>query len=166
VIRYLDKLVEILLVIALAATAIIVSVAVYYRYVLDDSLSWSEEITSKTLVWITFLGSYGCFRRGQHLTVDLIPAWIGRRGKMLLEAATSLIMIAFCLVMTWYSFRVTSTVGKAYINTLDIPRAYFLAALPVSFALMALALLYRLFGAAPLSTAEETERSVVREAVE
>ena len=54
----------------------------FTRYVLNDSLAWTEEIATYCLVAVVFVGSSMCVRLGRHIQVDLIfrylPAGIAR----------------------------------------------------------------------------------------
>ncbi|WP_337997568.1 TRAP transporter small permease [Oleispirillum naphthae] len=42
------------------------------RYVLHQSLSWSEEVGRYIFVWITFLGLAAAFKSGSHVALDLL----------------------------------------------------------------------------------------------
>ena len=44
----------------------------FMRYVLNDSLAWTEEIATYCLVAVVFVGSAMCVRLGRHIQVDLI----------------------------------------------------------------------------------------------
>ena len=144
--RVIDKVVEVVLALVLAFTAAVVAVAVFYRYGLNDSLTWTEEITSKMLSCMTFLGGYACFRHGSHLSIDLVPSIVPPAGRKFLKVAGDLIMLAYFLVMAWTSFRVVQLVGHSYLNTTDIPRGWFMAVMPLSFVLMSIAIIYALSG--------------------
>ena len=44
----------------------VVAAQVFFRYVLNHSLFWSEELARYILVWLTFLGASVAYRRGVH----------------------------------------------------------------------------------------------------
>ncbi len=46
---------------------------VFSRYVAGQSLSWSEELVRYMFVTLTFVGVSGNLRRGEHLSVRLLP---------------------------------------------------------------------------------------------
>ena len=48
--------------------AVIVSASVFFRYVLNDSLSWSEELAKYAMLWLVFLGSPIALRLGKGLS--------------------------------------------------------------------------------------------------
>ena len=64
------------------ALAAIVFLQFFTRYVLNDSVAWTEEIARYGLIWVTFIGAVMVTRRNSHIAVallpNLLPAWAGR----------------------------------------------------------------------------------------
>jgi TRAP-type C4-dicarboxylate transport system permease small subunit len=60
--------------------AVVVAVQVFFRYVLNHSLFWSEELARYFLVWLTFLGASAAYRRGVHPGVDIVSRHLPRRA--------------------------------------------------------------------------------------
>jgi TRAP-type C4-dicarboxylate transport system permease small subunit len=64
----------ILLVIVITAS---MALQVFFRYVLNSSLSWSEEVSIWALVWLVFIGSVVLMREWEHINiptfVNLLP---------------------------------------------------------------------------------------------
>ena len=52
--------------------AFIVFLQFFTRYVLNDSLSWTEEIARYGLMWIVFIGGIMVTRRNTHIAVELL----------------------------------------------------------------------------------------------
>ena len=52
--------------------ALIVFLQFFTRYVLNDSLSWTEEIARYGLMWIVFIGGAMVTRRNTHIAVELL----------------------------------------------------------------------------------------------
>ena len=52
--------------------AFIVFLQFFTRYVLNDSLSWTEEIARYGLMWIVFIGGAMVTRRNTHIAVELL----------------------------------------------------------------------------------------------
>ena len=58
-------------------TVVIALVQVFFRYVLNASLSWPEEMARFAFVWFVFLGAAMVTRRARHIVIDLLPRSLG-----------------------------------------------------------------------------------------
>src|SRR5882672_4494450 len=52
--------------------AFIVFLQFFTRYVLNDSLAWTEEIARYGLIWVVFVGGIMVTRRNTHIAVELL----------------------------------------------------------------------------------------------
>jgi TRAP-type C4-dicarboxylate transport system permease small subunit len=139
--RIIDRTVDLSLAAVIGATVVAVSVGVFFRYVLNDSLGWVEEVSANGLAWLTFLGAYSCVRKSSHLSVDILPSALSQRPRALLIAANSLIACIFLVLVAYLSWKTILVVGGRPIRTVDLPRGLFLSAMPIGAALTAMALL-------------------------
>jgi len=67
--KILDNLDGYVAVFALCTTIILLSLQVFFRYVLNASLTWSEEISRFTYVWFVYLGVSIATRSKEHVRV-------------------------------------------------------------------------------------------------
>jgi TRAP-type C4-dicarboxylate transport system permease small subunit len=123
----------------------VVLVQVLFRYVVQASLSWSEELARYAFVWAIFLGASAATRRGQHIVmgalVSLLPAPL-RRGLAVLAALCFAALAALLVVLGV----VLMHAARFQVSTgLQVPISWVYAALPVG---MALCLLHLLAGLA------------------
>lgn len=90
---------------ALVGCAIlIVCQMVFMRYVLNASTVWQTEFVIYSLVASTFIGSpYVLLVRG-HVNVDLLPIYLGRKGRYALAMLASALGLTFCAALTWTGF--------------------------------------------------------------
>jgi tripartite ATP-independent transporter DctM subunit len=90
----------------LVGTVVVALVQVFFRYVLNASLSWPEELARWAFVWLVFLGMAWGFRRDSHIAIDLFPklssAWRHRQALVvrivIVAAAVALIVHGLDLV--------------------------------------------------------------------
>lgn len=66
----LDALVDALLTMLISSIVVIMLVSVVFRYLFNDSLSWSDELVRYLFVWLTLLGSAVAFRDREHIRID------------------------------------------------------------------------------------------------
>jgi len=76
--RYIHKLAEGVITLLFASIVVVGSLQVFNRFVLNVSLSWSEEYQKFAFVWLVFLAIPIAYERAAHLRVDtffdLFPA--------------------------------------------------------------------------------------------
>ena len=61
---------ENLVIILLAIMVSNVAIGVFYRYVLNNSLSWTEELARYLMVWFAYIGMAMAFRDESHVNVS------------------------------------------------------------------------------------------------
>lgn len=94
----------------------------FTRYVLNNSLAWTEEIAINCLVVVVFLGSVMCTRMVRHIHVDLLYRYLPQRIGRMLSLAVSLVTIGFFAYMTWLLWRYAAIVARERMVTIDLPR--------------------------------------------
>mgnify|MGYP000206369329 FL=1 len=116
----------------------VVAAQVFFRYVLNHSLFWSEELARYILVWLTFLGATAAYRRGAHPRIDLFAARLGSRGARALRVGAHLVAMAFCGVLVIYGAQFAYFVRLQISPALQIPKWTVLLVLPFSGLVMCL----------------------------
>jgi TRAP-type C4-dicarboxylate transport system permease small subunit len=81
-----------------AAITTVICAGVYYRYVLNDALSWSEEIAKFLMVWMVFTGAPIALRQGAHVAIELLPNVLPTRLRHAVNLAVFLIIMALMAV--------------------------------------------------------------------
>lgn len=83
------------------AAIVVVCQMVVIRYVLGASTIWQTDFVIFALVGATLVGSpYVLLVRG-HVNVDLLPLWLGPRGRLTLALVASTAALAFCATLGW-----------------------------------------------------------------
>lgn len=90
---------------ALVGSAIlVVCQMVVMRYFLNASTVWQTEYVIFSLVGATFIGSpYVLLVKG-HVNVDLLPNYLGDKGRRILALVASSAGLLFCAVLTWKGY--------------------------------------------------------------
>lgn len=91
---------------ALVGSAIlVVCQMVVMRYFLNASTVWQTEYVIFSLVAATFIGSpYVLLVKG-HVNVDLLPNYLGDKGRRALALVASLAGFVFCAILAWKGFQ-------------------------------------------------------------
>ncbi len=76
----------------------VVAAGIVSRAVFNDSLSWSGELASWTLVWLTFAGMSLGQAQQRHIALNLLGARLGPRAGSVLQAVIDSI-VAYTTVM-------------------------------------------------------------------
>jgi TRAP-type C4-dicarboxylate transport system permease small subunit len=83
---------------------LVVCQMVVLRYFLNESTIWQTEFVIFSLVASTFIGCpYVLLIKG-HVNVDLLPHYLGSRGRYLLAMTASLLGLLFSAILTWKGY--------------------------------------------------------------
>ena len=112
--------------------ALIVAVQVFCRYVLNQSLFWSEELARFLLVWLTFLGASSAYYRKVNPGVDFLYIKLPIVLKKTSSILTHLASMALFIVMTVYGCKFAWFVRMQISPALQIPKWIILSIIPIS----------------------------------
>lgn len=88
----------------IAAGVLVVCHMVFVRYVLNHNTIWQTDLTTYFLIGATFIGSpYVLMTRG-HVNVDVLPHYMGRRGRWWLALFSGILTLAFSIVLAALTF--------------------------------------------------------------
>ena len=99
-----DTLEASVLVLALAFSTLLIFVQVIFRYVLNDSITWSEELARYIFIWMIWLGTSVSMKQKEHIRMDMLMNAVHGKGKLVLELVSSIIMLAFCIFLVKYGW--------------------------------------------------------------
>lgn len=119
-----------------AIIALLILLAVFYRYVLNDPLTWGEDFIVGLFTWMIFIGAAAASRSSQHIRIDVM-APIYRNPKMgWLNVVTLILGIVILGVMIYACFQQVLQEAAVELPMLGVSKAWFLTAMPVGLALM------------------------------
>lgn len=136
VLKWIDDNIEVYICVALMSImAILIFVQVVFRYVLGNSLSWSEELARYIFIWLIYIGiSYGCKLR-KHIKIEAALYLFPKKVRPYITILGDILFFAFCCYIMWTGYRycvTTAELGK-YSPALKIPFQYVYLSIPVGF---------------------------------
>jgi TRAP-type C4-dicarboxylate transport system permease small subunit len=114
---------------------------------LPRGVSWSNEISELLLYLITLLAAPWLLREGRHIRVDIVLRALPKRAAYACEWIADVLGLVSCLWLVAYG---SSAAWKSLqsdaqsIKTLVLPEWWFLAPLPMCFALLAIEFVFRM----------------------
>ena len=93
------RLLEAIMVIALALMVILVFTNVVLRYAFNSGISISEELSRWLFVWLTFLGAVVALHERAHLGTDTLVARLSIKGKKACLGIGYLLMLFICYLV-------------------------------------------------------------------
>ena len=125
---------------------VLLNVAVYSRFVMNSSVSWSEELPAHVLAALTFIGAAYLTRTSEHLGFDAVVRIMRPGLKRVVMAGNLILMAGFGAMLAWYGGIAANSFGARMLISVDLPMGLFRWAMPVGGALIALISLTRLAG--------------------
>jgi len=112
--------------------AFIVFLQFFTRYVLNDSLAWTEEIARYGLMWVTFIGGILVTRRGTHIAVELVSNLMGPGpARVALLISIDVVKFLFLGLLAYFSLTITERMDSQRMTVFDLPMSYVYAGVAV-----------------------------------
>jgi TRAP-type C4-dicarboxylate transport system permease small subunit len=119
-----DRGVELLVAAIFAIMLGIGLMQVFHRFMLNSSLSWSEEAQIFGHIWVVFLGIPVAYRRGAHLYIetfrDMLPRTLGAAFDLMVE----LLWAAFAISLIVLGYQVARVAALQESPGLEIPMSW------------------------------------------
>ncbi len=130
--RRLNQIVEALLFAMGISMAAIVAAQVFFRYGLNASLFWSEEVARYLLVWLTFLGATTAYYRGAHPGIDALTRRLPPLFQRVSAVAAHGAAAGLAMVMIVYGIRFAWFVRLQITPALSLPKWLVFGVIPVA----------------------------------
>lgn len=135
------------LVIAMAGLLLLLlNWAVFARFILNDSVSWGEELPAHLLAMLTFIGAAYLTRSNEHLGFDAVLRIMPPALQRFVTGMNLLLMAAFGVLLAWYGGIAAASFGARSLISVDLPMVLFRGAMPFGGALIALFCTVRFVG--------------------
>jgi TRAP-type C4-dicarboxylate transport system permease small subunit len=128
----------------LALMLVMILAQVFFRYVLNDSLVWTEELAKFAMVWVACLVAPWAYRAHLNVSIemfaDALPAILRRVTELLI----TLLVIAICGIFFIQSLGFWQTGLSINASSVPVKLAYFYSCAPFAFGSICLVGLERL----------------------
>lgn len=108
----------------LVLMTVMIAAQVFFRYVLNSSLQWSEPGAVMIMGWFIFLGAAVGVREGYHLSFDVLLYIIPEWAKIWLYALSDLVVAAFGGGMIWFGWQLAEKTAGDMMPSLGISGAF------------------------------------------
>ncbi|MDK2801009.1 MAG: TRAP-type transport system small permease protein [Clostridiales bacterium] len=142
---FFDKLVLTVTSTLFGVMVIIVFMQVIFRYVFQNSLSWSEEVARYIFVWLVFLGAGYVLGQNAHVNLDAVVTRLPKTFRLILSKVNAILLFAYSFIITRYGFELFKVGMRQRSSALQIPMHIIYIVLPVSGVLLMFYSIYKLF---------------------
>lgn len=110
--------------VSLVMMTVFIAAQVFWRYVLNDSIIWTEPASVMLMSWFIFLGAAVGIREGYHLSFDVLlhvlPDWL----KKIFHTISDIAVSAFGCGMIWYGAQLAEKTAGNTLPALHISGAF------------------------------------------
>lgn len=126
----------------LLAITLLNIVQVFYRYVLNNALSWSEEASLWMMVWITFVILPVAYHKGLNISMMLFRDMLGRnRIEFVIRCFFHCIVIVIAIICFDQAWVLYKGGFRLELPALEVSKAWVYAIMPPAWILLILAAL-------------------------
>jgi TRAP-type C4-dicarboxylate transport system permease small subunit len=125
----------------LATYFVLVLLQVFFRYVLNESLFWAEEVVRGLMLWGILLGSALVAASRGHIRVEVLELVLPPAGQRVVTWLANGLTLAFSLILLWAGIQLIERTWLQQSPVLDVPKWTVYLAIPVGAALESLLML-------------------------
>lgn len=155
------RVLEYMTIIMTAALVLDVVWQVFTRFILQNPSTWTEELATLLLIWVSLLGAALAFHRKGHLGVDYFVGKLPQAPKRAVEIIVHIITAAFAVILIFGGLKIVSftLLTNQLSAAMQIPMGYVYIILPLSGGIILLlsveSLLEILLGSSPNPNQQE-----------
>jgi len=128
----IDKIIKSLIALAIFLILLIVCLQVFYRFILNNPLSWPEEATRFLMIWALFLSGAYAYLNNEHSGINYFSRRFGKNISLVSEIFIHLVVIGFLSVLVYGGWMEMTMLKNLKTGALGISRAIPYAAIPIS----------------------------------
>jgi TRAP-type transport system small permease protein len=120
------------------ALAFVVFLQFFSRYILNDSIAWTEEIARYLLMTVAFVGGGMAVRKVTHIHIEFLFVYLPRKLAWAISVLVDIIRIVFFAYATYLSWFVTDIMLNQRMVVIDVPMAWVYAPCMIGLGIMTL----------------------------
>jgi len=126
---------------------ILLSTQVFFRFVLNKNISWSEEVSRFVFVWAMYFGFALAANKDRHIRVVAHLMYLPKRMQMILLTISDLLWVAYNILLIFMSFKYLFSMIEFpyYSQTIGINLFYIYLIVPIGFCLMTIRIVQNIF---------------------
>ena len=157
VLKGIEKAVIVICYILVSVMVVNTTVGVFFRFVLNNAIPWTEELGRYLMIYVGFLGCYLASRDNSHVGIEMFVNLFKPGARLVFKAASRLVVIAFLVIVLAKSGEQLQLLKIQKSSALELPMAIPYAAVSVGIFLMLienLAHLLKLFAKPSVTSGE------------
>ena len=133
-----EKSIKVLMAALIAAMVVLIATQVGFRYVLNEPLSWTEEVARHLMIWAGLLGAAVAYRRKGHLGMDILVMHLSKPWRRGVEMILQVLSIGFFGILVIHGIPLVERTMRQFSSAIRIPMGYIYASIPAGAALILL----------------------------
>ena len=134
--NFVGKLLDSMVVAFFIVIFCVVLAQIYYRYIRESPLVWSEELSRYIFIWVSLLGWVLATRSGTHIRITFFQERLPAPVRKFLDFIFQLCTLGFLGVLFWLGWEMSSRAwGRGAVTIPQIKMGMVYAAMPAGAAL-------------------------------
>ena len=109
-------------VVLLASYFALVLLQIFFRFVLNESLFWAEELVRGLMVWGVLIGSALVAASRDHIRVEVLELMLAPAGRRIVVRIANALCVAFSLILLWAGIQLMERTWFQQSPLLEVPK--------------------------------------------
>ncbi|MCD6472926.1 TRAP transporter small permease [Candidatus Aerophobetes bacterium] len=131
-----NKASEVLLMVIVGIMIVTTLIGVFNRFVFRFSVSWTNEVATYLLIWMSTVGACIATKRGLHISITFILKKLRKKLRLWIVIISQAMTMIFLIYATIYGFKLCISQMKQYSPVAGIPIGLVYLAVPVGSLIM------------------------------
>ena len=122
----------------------VIFIQVIFRYLLNSSLSWTEEFARFLQVGLTFIGSAYAIRKGVHISLgDSLTRRLPNKIKLIIPYIIDISILAFTITVFFQGMSILKVIKYQTSASMSIPMVYIYGLIPIGAVLSIIFIIFK-----------------------